>query len=1520
MKQAKRILSLLLSLCLVLGLIPGTAFAAGGNLPFTDVNTTDWFYEAVQYAYEKGMMSGTSTTTFSPGGTTTRGMIVTILHRMEGTPTANGTAFTDVPADQWYSNAVSWASANRIVGGYGNGLFGPGDPITREQMAAILNRYSTYKGYDAGTVGSITGFSDASQVSSYAAEPMGWAIGNGLISGVGNNTLAPKGNATRAQVATILKRFCENIADKASETVGKTYTVTFDLNYGSDTRYDTKPVKEGETVSKPSNPSRSGYSFSGWYAEKTGGRQFDFKTGIMSDLTLYAHWSSNNNSGGGGSSSGGGGGYVPPSTTNYTVTFYMNDGTGAVHTTVTVSSGNRVAEPTPPERTGYLFDGWYANANLSRDYDFESAVNQNLSLYASWDAENLDSDVGDVDDDKDSVPALIESILGTSDSLDDSDGDGISDYIEIYEIGSDPSVADSDQDTDGDGISNYDEVVQYRTHAGKADTDIDGLNDYDELFVYNTNPLVADTDSDGIIDGDEVKLRTDPNSTTDILSVDQTLSADKIDEDLVSGNDAVPSLHGRANTVIDNSSSLQVSKNEAISSNRAVIGKGVETVIPDGTELTLTFSVDDPEENYAVMELNDETGWELVDSRTAGSSISADIDHSGTYCIVDIEILLTQLGVDIDSFYGSIMAESESLAPMSIVSGSPRLLSGPYGEAAENGSENTVDGIGTAEDNGENADDNNADAEDGSRKATDGGEAADKSGENAVDGTGTAEDNGGDVEGNNGNDAINGNEDTEDSNDNSSSGFVILDSNVSALVENGIAALTDGPMGQADIVFAIDTTGSMSDEISNVANNIITFAHTLSTVYNVNVNFALVDYKDIVEDSPDSTKVVVNGRSNWFTTTSSFRDAVAAMTVDGGGDTPETAIDALEVSRRLDFRGSAKKFIVLVTDADYKTDNNYGISTMSEEIQLLARDGIVTSVVTASSLKSTYQDLIDGTGGIFANIYGDFGNELLALADMIGGEVNEGNWILLNDYQYIALRNPLAADSGSTDNDGLSDWEELEAPVQKELTLLVRAWLQIKGVPSELVNEYFASNDGVYVTVYPYKSNPVLEDTDYDGIPDNVDPEPRDGKRTGTMRGYYDVKNARYTMDFRDFTKDLNTYSRRLASVSLAFANGIYGDGFDAADHDTSSIEKLLSYHGFDHVIDYSLKNGYNNGVISVSPYTDDDISEIGIGYHDVKYAGKTTRVVALIIRGTDGTIEEWSSNFDVGDPDSWNSNHHKGFYITEERIRSFIEDYEDAYGLDTGVDEVVYWVTGHSRGAALSNLLAAKLADSGKKVVAYTFATPSTTIDSNRGNAKYQSIFNFANTSDVIAYVPLSQWGFGRYGVTKEVSVEDSGLEGVWCSTTGQDKYNALNRSLITTAMNRINKSCAGSWAEVFDRAGKQRITDAQYACISERASRYCDVVYHNYWFSDDNYELYPSTAFVFQLVAELLAGSDAEKENVMTLVWELWNSKYTVVILAFVGDAFGDVKDLISNLPSNPMDLVGDGHAPATYYVLIP
>lgn len=293
----KKLLASFLAFCMILSLIPGTAFATGGNLPFTDVDTTDWFYDAVQYAYEKGMMSGTSTTAFSPGGTTSRGMIVTVLHRMEGTPATSGAVFTNVPDGQWYTNAVAWASANNIVGGYGNGLFGPDDVITREQMASILYRYSQYKNYTVDASGSIARFADAAKTSSYAVDAMNWAIGGGLISGV-NGNLEPNGGATRAQVATILKRYCENVVPAATsasapapEANEVTYTVTFDLNYGSNTQYEKVSVKAGETVSKPFNPSRSGYSFSGWYMEKSGGSQFDFKKSIASDLTLYAHWS-----------------------------------------------------------------------------------------------------------------------------------------------------------------------------------------------------------------------------------------------------------------------------------------------------------------------------------------------------------------------------------------------------------------------------------------------------------------------------------------------------------------------------------------------------------------------------------------------------------------------------------------------------------------------------------------------------------------------------------------------------------------------------------------------------------------------------------------------------------------------------------------------------------------------------------------------------------------------------------------------------------------------------------------------------------------------------------------------------------------------------------------------------------------------------------------------------------------------------------------------------------------------------
>lgn len=382
MKQAKRVLSVLLTLCLVLGLFPGAASAAG-SLPFTDVKASDWYYDAAQYVYENGMMSGTGTDTFSPGGTTTRGMIVTVLHSMEGTPSASGKEFSDVPADQWYSKAVAWASANGIVSGYENGTFGPNNAVTREQMATILYGYAQYKGYDTSASGSIDGFADAGQVSGYAKQPLSWAVGAGLISGVGGNSLSPKGNATRGQIAVILMSFREHVVlGKAPEQEGGSFTVTFDLNYGENTKYDTKTVKAKGTVDKPANPTRSGYTFSGWYTEKSGGVQFDFKKEITSDLTLYAHWTQNTSSGGG----GGGGGV---SGTVYTVTFDVNVPEGIMVSNPpaaqNVRSGNRASVPSPaPFRGGYSFAGWFTDEAGTNVYEFNTPVTQNITLYAKW--------------------------------------------------------------------------------------------------------------------------------------------------------------------------------------------------------------------------------------------------------------------------------------------------------------------------------------------------------------------------------------------------------------------------------------------------------------------------------------------------------------------------------------------------------------------------------------------------------------------------------------------------------------------------------------------------------------------------------------------------------------------------------------------------------------------------------------------------------------------------------------------------------------------------------------------------------------------------------------------------------------------------------------------------------------------------------------------------------------------------------------------------------------------------------
>ena len=207
----KRLLSLALALCLVCSLLPGTALAAGEN-PFTDVPASHWAHDDITYVYENDLMNGTDGSLFSPESTTTRAQVVTVLYRLAGQPAADwANPFWDVPASAWFHDAVTWAWENDITGGVSSTHFGAGNAVTREQLAAFLYRYAQDQGYDTSARADLSGYSDAGLVSSYATEALSWANATGLITGTTGTTLSPKGSATRAQVATILSRFCQDV-------------------------------------------------------------------------------------------------------------------------------------------------------------------------------------------------------------------------------------------------------------------------------------------------------------------------------------------------------------------------------------------------------------------------------------------------------------------------------------------------------------------------------------------------------------------------------------------------------------------------------------------------------------------------------------------------------------------------------------------------------------------------------------------------------------------------------------------------------------------------------------------------------------------------------------------------------------------------------------------------------------------------------------------------------------------------------------------------------------------------------------------------------------------------------------------------------------------------------------------------------------------------------------------------------------------------------------------------------------
>ena len=997
-------------------------------------------------------------------------------------------------------------------------------------------------------------------------------------------------------------------------------------------------------------------------------------------------------------------------------------------------------------------DGLISNS-ISVDTTINSdSKSLNISASVSYSFEKAEIEKAAADTDGDGLSNSDELEIGTDPEKADTDGDGLTDGFEVKKLASDPlkadtdgnSVSDADEDADKDGLTNAKEQ-ELGTNPLKADTDGDGLADNDEIEKHKTDPLKADTDADGIIDSDEIKLSLDPTKpSTDGTTpdaekkIEQTITDDAKGEVLrESDNIFKPSVSGSVAGLIDRKVTIDKDETTAFADNRSVLSDVIDLSSKDNDTLTLTFTYDSSLtgdiSSLGIFCFNNEELKPLetkIDKEKR--TISAEVTESAYYFVTDMDEFLKGFGID-------AMAETE--------------------EASVPSSEVTV-----------------------------------KAAEEA---------------------------DVNDPNYQAPAPIDFEELKKAAAIDT-VAASTypsdASAFGQSDIVFVIDTTGSMGSAISNVKSNVNKFANTLSNDYKVNVNFSLIEYRDITCDGKDSTKQHKYLSSNWFTNVDKFKSEINKLSVGGGGDAPETPIDALELARKSNWRKGSTKYVILVTDINYKNNNNSGIKDMDEMTKKLAADGIIVSAI--SSNESYYKNLITSTGGLYGYIYGNFSDILLGIAKKVGEDTNDGgDWVLLDDYNVVQLKDKISKiGSTDSDSDGLTDEYELGTKTEVDMTNIIKNLYVNKGVDPSVYK------GKTKVTMWKTRSNPVLPDTDFDGINDVEDsmPKPNSARTNNLFKGkihwsestikrydeedmpdentptykefkYFTSKEeAELRVDYRKLLSNNDRFNNDLAIFSIfgaidAYAENIYTEWTYGRDGGADVPGDFIDKFGCKDIEDYDVRS--TNGLDT------DDVTEVVIGHRKVVTLDEEKEVVIVEVRGTNGTSEEWSSNFDVGADSSVYTNltgnhpewttklNHKGFDVAATRALVKIESYLRNHHISNGS----ILICGHSRGAAIADILGSKFEDNANFLsYTYAFATPNCTQREDARN--YKTIFNIVNNDDLVPTLPLEDWGFQKFGTDKCISVAYY-YEKAWESFIGKFDYDQIADGVFQATLNSFKE-----------------------------------------------------------------------------------------------------------------------------------